>query len=240
MSSIKQHPNEILFSFLRQLIPNNNREWFKSHRELYDAAWAQFNVLVENVIAAISEFDESIAGLTPKDCTYRIYRDIRFSPDKTPYKGHLGAYMNYYGKKAYWGGYYLQIEPEQVMLASGVWWLPTKEMQHLRQSVSDQMTDFVRLVEKPELKKLVPQIGQEHYKRIPNGLPKDSPHPEYLTCKDYAMSCMLKPEELCSDDYAQRIAHVFRVMKPLNDFLSENILINMEEMETMKSVVKFV
>ena len=67
-----EHPNEILFSFLRQLISNNNREWFKAHRELYDAAWAQFNVLVENVIAAISEFDESIAGLTPKDCTYRI------------------------------------------------------------------------------------------------------------------------------------------------------------------------
>ena len=148
--------------------------------------------------------------------------------------------MNYYGKKAYWGGYYLQIEPEQVMLASGVWWLPTKEMQHLRQSVAEQMADFVKLVEEPELKKLVPQIGQEHYKRIPNGLPKDSPHPEYLTCKDYAMSCMLKPEELCSDDYAQRIAHVFRVMKPLNDFLSENILINMEEEETLKSVVKYV
>ena len=95
------HPNEILFQFLKELIPNNNREWFKAHRELYDAAWAQFNVLVENVIAAIGEFDESISGLTPKDCIYRIYRDIRFSPDKTPYKGHFGAYMNQYGKKAY-------------------------------------------------------------------------------------------------------------------------------------------
>ncbi len=229
------HNNEILFSFLRELIPNNNREWFKAHREMYDAAWAQFNVLVENVIAAVGEFDESIAGLTPKDCTYRIYRDIRFSPDKTPYKGHFGAYMNQYGKKAYWGGYYIQIEPEQVMLASGVWWLPTKEMHQLRSAIAEQMTDFVRLVEGPELKKLVPTIGQEHYKRT-----KDSPHPEYLTCKDYAMSCMLKPADLCRDDYAKRIAHVFRVMKPVNDFLNENILINMEEMETMKSVVKYV
>ncbi len=131
-------PNEILFTFLKELIPNNNREWFKAHREMYDAAWAQFNVLVENVIAAVSEFDESIAGLTPKDCTYRIYRDIRFSPDKTPYKGHLGAYMNQYGKKAYWGGYYIQIEPEQVMLASGVWWLPTKEMHQLRTAVPNK------------------------------------------------------------------------------------------------------
>ena len=148
--------------------------------------------------------------------------------------------MNQYGKKAYWGGYYLQIEPEQVMLASGVWWLPTKEMHQLRQAIVDQMDDFVRLAEAPELKKLVPTIGQSHYKRIPNGLPKDSPHPEYLTCKDYAMSCMLRPKDLCRDDYAQRIAHVFKTMKPLNDFLSENILINMEEMETMKSVVKYV
>ena len=66
------HPNEILFEFLKELIPNNNREWFKAHREMYDAAWAQFNVLVENVIAAVGEFDGSIAGLPPKDCTYRI------------------------------------------------------------------------------------------------------------------------------------------------------------------------
>jgi uncharacterized protein (DUF2461 family) len=113
-------------------------------------------------------------------------------------------------------------------------------MHQLRSAVAEQMADFVRLVEEPELKKLVPTIGQEHYKRIPNGLPKDSPHPEYLTCKDYAMSCMLKPADLCCDNYAQRIAHVFRLMKPFNDFLSENILINMEEMETMKIVVKFV
>ena len=159
------HPNEILFEFLKELIPNNNREWFKAHREMYDAAWAQFNILVENVIAAVGEFDGSIAGLTPKDCTYRIYRDIRFSPDKTPYKGHFGAYMNQYGKKAYWGGYYLQIEPEQVMLASGVWWLPTKEMHQLRQAIVDQMDDFVRLAEAPELKKLVPTIGQAHSQR---------------------------------------------------------------------------
>lgn len=232
--------NEILFTFLKELIPNNNREWFKVHREMYDAAWAQFNILVENVIAAIGEFDEAIAGLTPKDCTFRIYRDIRFSPDKTPYKGHLGAYMNQYGKKAYWGGYYVQIEPERVMLASGVWWLPTKEMHLLRQSIADQMVVFEKIVENPEFKKLCPQIGQDHYKRLPNGLPKDTPHPEYLMCKDYSIACLLRPDDICRNDYAQRIASVFRTMKPLNDFLSENILINQEELETMKNVVKFV
>lgn len=232
--------NQILFDFLTDLRYNNNRVWFKAHRDYYDAAWERFNGCVSELISEIGKFDPEIANLQPSDCTYRIYRDIRFSPDKTPYKGHFGAYISKYGKKSYWGGYYVQIEPEGVMLATGVWYLPTKEMQQLRMAIYDQISDYEAIVENPEFKKLVVQIGQDNYKRLPAGIPKDVAHPEYFLCKDYAVWCNMKPKAFCVKNYAKNVAAMFHTMKPFNDFLAENIVINMEEMETMKDVVKII
>ena len=84
----------VIFQFLKELSANNNREWFNSHRELYEFARSEFENLLTIIISRISLFDESIRGIEAKDCTYRIYRDIRFSEDKTPYKTHLGGYIN--------------------------------------------------------------------------------------------------------------------------------------------------
>lgn len=232
-------PENTIIDFLSELISNNNREWFNTHKDRYVLAWNQFNELLEQLIAEIAKFDPSISYLTPKDCTYRIYRDIRFSADKTPYKGHFGAFINEAGKKAWYGGYYIQIEPHRVLLGSGVWWLPTKEMHALRHAIVDQVDTYRAIVEAPEFKALHPTIGLNFYKRIPNGYPKDFPYPEYLLCKDYTCCCEVQPNLLLQDDAARQIAKIFHTMKPFNDFLKENILINLEEMEGMKDVVKF-
>jgi len=229
----------LIFDFLTDLVANNNREWFNAHRADYDAAWGLFNDFLEKLIAEMVPFDPSIAYLTPKDCTYRIYRDLRFTQDKTPYKGHFGAYINADGKKAYYGGYYIQFEPQQVLLASGVWWLPTKEMRALRQAIVDQVDIYQQIVENPDFKKICPTIGLDHFKRIPNGFPKDFPHPEYILCKDYTCSTAISAAAF-KKAKIEDIAHYFRLMKPFNEFLKENILINFEEMEGMKDVVKFI
>lgn len=230
--------NSILFDFLTQLRANNNREWFKANRAFYDAAWSRFNECVGELISEISCFDQGVAHLQPSDCTYRIYRDIRFSPDKTPYKGHFGAYVSKYGKKSYWGGYYVQIEPDRVMLATGVWYLPSKEMHDLRLAILDQMDAYEKIVENPAFKRNVVQIGQGFYKRLPNGIPKEVAHPEYFMSKDYAVWCYMSPKSFCSRNYSRKVADIFKTLKPFNDFMSENILINMEEQETLKSIVK--
>ena len=88
----------VIFQFLKELSANNNREWFNSHREQYEVARSEFENLLTVIISRISLFDESIRGIEAKDCTYRIYRDTRFSEDKTPYKTHLGGYINAKGK----------------------------------------------------------------------------------------------------------------------------------------------
>ena len=83
----------VIFQFLKDLSANNNREWFNEHRSEYEVARAEFDNFLATVIARISLFDETIRGIQPKDCTYRIYRDTRFSADKTPYKIHFGGYI---------------------------------------------------------------------------------------------------------------------------------------------------
>ncbi len=232
-------PDNNIQAFLHALVTHNNREWFKANKDWYNEVWAEFNRLVENLIGEIATFDPSVAYLTPKDCIYRIYRDIRFSQDKTPYKGHLGAFINERGKKAYYGGYYLQIEPMRIMLAGGVWWLPTPEMHALRHAIVDQVDTFHRIMQAPELQKLHPNLGLNYYKKIPAGYPKDFPYPEYLFPKEYAIWFELPSSVLKQKNIAHRIASCFKAIKPLNDFLSENVEINLEEMESMKDVVKF-
>ena len=89
-----------LLSFLRQVMANNNREWFQEHKKEYEAVRAEFERGVQQAIERIVTFDPEIAHVQVKDCTYRFYRDTRFSPDKSPYKNHLGAYINAKSKKA--------------------------------------------------------------------------------------------------------------------------------------------
>ena len=108
-----------ILKFLRQIMANNNREWFQEHKQEYEAVRAEFEQGVQQALERIVTFDPEIAHVQVKDCTYRFYRDTRFSLDKSPYKNHLGAYINAKGKKALRGGYYLHLEPDHCLLAVG-------------------------------------------------------------------------------------------------------------------------
>ena len=92
--------------FLTLLHENNDKAWFDSHKEMYKRALSCFEVFTAKLIDGIAAFDPSVRGLTVKDCTWRIYRDTRFSPDKTPYKTHMGAFVAPRGKKGGYSGYY--------------------------------------------------------------------------------------------------------------------------------------
>jgi len=228
----------IIFSFIKDLVANNNREWFKRNRSRYDEAWQLFNVIVEQLIAEIGKFDSSVNCISAKDCTYRIYRDIRFSPDKTPYKGHFAANINGAGKKAMYGGYYVQFDATHCELGSGAWWLPSSELRALKLSIVEQLELFESIVDEPAFKATCPVIGLNHLKRVPNGFPKDFSRTEFLLCKDFTCYTSMAAEELPVEQLPQFLAGKLEVMKPYNDFLKENIQINLEEMEGMKSIVK--
>ena len=104
--------NAEIMQFLTELKQNNNREWFQANKNRYDSLRKGFIDEVQQLIDRIALFDPEIAGLEAKDCLFRIYRDIRFSPDKTPYKIHFAAYMaSCGGRGSERGGYYIHLEP---------------------------------------------------------------------------------------------------------------------------------
>lgn len=212
-----------IFQFLEELSRHNDREWFNAHKERYKHAQADFDLLLTGVIARIATFDESVRGIQAKDCTYRIYRDTRFSPDKTPYKTHFGGYINAKGKKSDHCGYYVHVENGNCMLAGGGYCLEPKVLKAVRQSVYDNIDEYREIVEDPQFKQYFPVIGETFLKTAPKGFPKDFPYMDYLKCKDYSCAYYVPDEFFLAPDFFDKTEAVFRQLKRFADFMNYTI-----------------
>ena len=232
-----------ILKYLRQLAKNNNRLWFQEHKQEYDAIRADFEQGVGQAIGRIMTFDPSIAHLTVKDCTYRFYRDTRFSNDKSPYKNHLGAYIAAHGKKALHGGYYLHLEPGHCMVACGNYWLPTNILTSCRNEMMGNTAEWLKCVENKEFQKYFgsdtassfsaptdvsswdqPQgFGLEKLKKCPVGFPKDWPHVEYLRMKDYCCWHQVSDDFYEDEKWLDEIERMFKAAKPMMDFINSVI-----------------
>ena len=190
-----------ILDFLKVLAANNNREWFQEHKAEYLSVQADFEELLAGVIARLSPWDESVAHVLPRDCTYRIYRDVRFSSDKSPYKTHIGGYIN----------------------ARGSWCMPADMLRAVRQSVCDRIDEYRAIVEDPAFKEYFPVVGESHLKTVPKGFPKDFPYPQYIRCKDFTVACRVEDEFFSRPDFMERIIDVFRQLKRFADFTNETI-----------------
>lgn len=214
---------DIIFDFLKDIALHNDRVWFAENRARYDEARTLFEEMVQQVINRIAAFDEGIRHVQVKDCTYRFYRDTRFSEDKSPYKRHLGAYINARGKKSFHGGYYFHLEPGNCMLAGGSYCLPSPILRAVRQSIVDEPEEFRRIVEDKAFRELFPVIGESQVKTLPKGFPKDFPYPEYLRPKDYSVAHLVEDDFFRREDWLDRTEEMFRQMKPFLDFVNYTI-----------------
>lgn len=210
-----------VFDFLGLIAEHNDRDWFHANRALYDEAAAAFSEMVAGLIARISEFEPGVASLSPRDCTYRIYRDLRFTADKSPYKTHMAAYINPHGKKSLLGGYYFHIEPGQSMAAGGTYYIPPRALRAVRQSICDGIEEFRGIVEAPAfVKRFGHDLGMQRLKTVPQGFPKDYPFIDYLRPKDYSVWESFSDERLLSEGWEDEVVKSFREMKPLIDFVN--------------------
>jgi uncharacterized protein (TIGR02453 family) len=213
-----------LFKFLRELRENNNREWFNANKERYNALHEEHIGIVEKLIGGIATFDPEIAGLDAKSCIFRLYRDIRFSNDKTPYKNHFGAYMaGYGGRTSPYGGYYLHIEPDNSLVSGGVWCPEPAMLKKLRHDIYDNMEEFIDILGNKKFKEVYGELEGETLKRMPDGFPKDYEYDYIIKRKSFVVSSD-KPETFFnSGGWIDEVVENFRLLYPFNKFLNYTV-----------------
>jgi uncharacterized protein (TIGR02453 family) len=212
--------NKPTFDFLSKLKKNNSKEWFDKNRDEYEIARTNFKEFVGDLIIAISRFDPSVKSLEPKNCIFRINRDIRFSNDKTPYKTNMGASIGPGGKKSHDAGYYIHIQPGASFLAGGVWQPPAPQLNAIRQEIDYNAAEFNKIINHKAFKMHFGKLSEEDkVKTSPKGYDKNHPEIELLKLKSFIVVRDLKDKEVISKDFIKECSEVFKAMYPLNKFL---------------------
>jgi uncharacterized protein (TIGR02453 family) len=212
-----------ILQFLTELKDNNNREWFAANKDKYQRALADFEQMVNYLIAHVTGFDKEIAGVQAKDCIFRIYRDVRFSHDKSPYKNHFGAYICAGGgRKSERAGYYIHFELGGCMFGGGLYCPMPEVLKAVRQSVYDNIEEFKEIVEEKTFAATFSEM-EDKLKTIPRAFPKDFPDGDYLKNKHYVFSHRVKDEFFATDDCMDKTLEVFKLMYPINKFLNYTV-----------------
>jgi uncharacterized protein (TIGR02453 family) len=212
--------------FLNELQQHNQRDWFEANKPRFKVLYAQFHQFVENLIVGISLFDESVKNVTTKESIYRIYRDIRFSPNKLPYKCHFAAYICPGGKKSGYSGYYFHVEAKEEnyigrhLLAAGAYCPESIVLQSIREDI-----EFNGQMYREALQKAPEFTFMETPKliKVPAGFDKNSPFADLLRVKDFSIAREMTEEELFSPCLLEWTLEHFRTVKPYNDLLNKAI-----------------
>jgi uncharacterized protein (TIGR02453 family) len=216
-------------SFLRELIVNNHREWFDANRQYYREAQNEFDRFIDSLIPEIRQFDPTIGTITSKDCVYRIYRDIRFSNDKTPYKNHFGAYIVQGGRKSPFGGYYFHIEPPNAgylnnsMWAGGIYCPDAPTLKAIRTDIYEYPKEYKAIIQNREFIDTFKWFDGNMLTTVPKGFPKDFSDAELLKRRDYTYYRNIDECTLLSDTLLEKSISVFKLMLPFNRFMNRAI-----------------
>ena len=214
---------DLVIGFLRKLKANNQREWFQSNKPEYEKARKQFEALLNSLIPEIRKFDPSIGMLTPKDCVFRINRDIRFSADKLPYKTNMGAYISQGGRKGEMAGYYIHIDPEQSFAAGGLYMPQPEVLKKVRDEIYFNAGEFKSIIHKPSFVKVFGELDGDKLTRPPKGYPADFPDIELLKYKSFTASHLLNEKTIVSVGLVKDVAGLFLEMYPMIRFLNNAI-----------------
>ncbi len=213
-----------ILNFLTDLNANNNREWFAEHKESFDECRKDFENIGKELILSISQFDEEIKGLEAKDCIFRIYRDTRFSQNKTPYKNHFGIFIaSKGGRKSERGGYYFHIQPGNSFLATGVWSPPAPLLKSLRKAVYDNFDEFMEIMDAENFIKNFKLYEEDKLKKTPREFPAEFEGAAFLKLKHYMAEHYFTDNEICAEDGIERVKTLFEATYPFNHFLNYTV-----------------
>lgn len=218
-----------IIAFLRDLQQNNDKVWFEANKARYQKVQAKWNAFCEQLIQEVGAFDPDIARLTLKDCTYRIYRDTRFSNDKTPYKTHFGVFLCPGGKKSMKAGYYFHVStgegpdyPFAHMLAAGNYCYDKAAVKILREDIAYGWEEFNKEVLGAADSRFVPEM-EGALKKVPREFDPSSPAADWLRMKNFCLNRYVQDDFVTAPDLAGRVAEIFRTTKPFIDYVNRAV-----------------
>jgi uncharacterized protein (TIGR02453 family) len=208
--------------FLRALKRNNRREWFNAHRDDYETHVRQpMTVVVERLAHDFRAFAPELVA-SPKVSMYRIYRDTRFSENKTPYKTHIAAVFPQRGLPKHEGaGVYFHISPDEVWMGGGMYAPQPPQLQAVREHIAGHAKRLRTIVESPGFRRHVGRLEGEQLQRVPRGFPADHPAAGFLKYRQFLAGRDLPPAVACRPAFYSTLLGVFRQVAPLARFLNE-------------------
>ena len=217
---------QMILDYLTELSANNNREWYHAHKAEYQAANGQFEELIQALILRIGEFDGSILGHAPRELTFKLVRDTRFSHDKSPYNPAFRAHISSMGKLPIPVGYYLMLKPGgQSFLGGGLFADMFKDATRMvRDYISKHGSEWEAIITAPSFQEHF-TVGGSALKNVPAGYEKDHPQAEYLKYKSWYLEYPIQDKDLVDSNlFLAKASDIFLVMKPFNDYLNSALI----------------
>lgn len=211
--------------YLNKLKKNNNKTWFDKHKPEYDEIRNDFIVFIAELIKELNKIDRTIGELDPAKCVYRIYRDLRFSKNKTPYKVHLAANIQRGGRKSNFAGYYIHIEPGgNSYFGGGIWHPEPEELRKIRQEVDYNFNEYRKRVEKKSFVKMFNAPYDDKLKTVPQSYTEDNPAIEYLKYKSFIYGAdFISDKTVTSPGFLKEVLKMAKELSPFILFLNRAI-----------------
>ncbi len=208
------------FDFLKKLEANNDRDWFGDNKSWYQAEHENAIEFADEVLRLLNSHDK-IETPSGKKSLFRIYRDVRFSKDKSPYKIHWSGGFHRAGKLRR-GGYYFHLQPGGNSFIGGGFWAPNKEdLQRIREAIAADPDEMRDLITAPDFIKTFGELEGEKLKTAPKGFSKDHPALDLLRYKQFIMGTNFSDKEVLAPDFAKKADATFRAMRPFFDYMSD-------------------
>jgi len=215
--------NKRVLEFLKNLKTNNNRNWFQENKKLYLGAKEEFELFANFLIHELQQVDVELVSLSVKDCVFRIYRDVRFSKDKSPYKTHFGAYFVKGGKKSGYAGYYIQVAPGNSFIAGGVYHPPSDTLRRIRTEIYSNVEEYKTIINDDKFLSHFHSVEGDKLISSPAGFPREFPDIDLLKNKSYTVFRPVSDMELLNKNFIASAVVVFNSMKPFITFLNNAI-----------------
>ena len=206
--------------FLGDLAENNNREWFQANKRQFDAAQDNMTAFAGYLIGEIGKFDDAVADIDPKTCVFRIYRDVRFSKDKRPYKTNLGAYISPGGRKSMQPGYYFHLQPGASFVAGGKHIPDGPELLKIRTAIANSTDEFLKIINRKSYREIFGEMRGDRLRSAPKGFDPEHKAVEHLKLKEFmAFTELHDDKSLISPDFPKYLVKTMKEMFPLISFL---------------------